>query len=45
MDDGYRRLGSAFATAINSKGTVNIGTGRGYVLCPEGAGRFPVYRR
>ena len=30
--------GSAFATAINNNGliTINVGTGRGYVFCPDG---------
>src|SRR5262249_5522626 len=33
------QYGSAFAQAINNKGYIalNIGIGRGYVLCPEGA--------
>ncbi|HWA90486.1 MAG TPA: hypothetical protein VG889_10650 [Rhizomicrobium sp.] len=33
------QYGEAFATAINNKGytTINVGNGRGYVLCPEGA--------
>ena len=38
IDFDRQQYGSAFATAINNNGliTINVGSGRGYVFCPDG---------